>query len=45
MWTLNLIEEKKLLILRMSDTLTLNELSDILKSIYIENDGKIAFYN
>jgi hypothetical protein len=45
MWTLNLIEEKKLLILRMSDTLTLNELSDILKAIYMENDGKIAFYN
>ena len=45
MWTLNLIEEKKLLILKISKTLTLNELSDILKAIYIENDGKIAFYN
>ena len=45
MWTLNLIEEKKLLILKISDTLTLNELSDMLKAIYIENDGKIAFYN
>ena len=45
MWTLNINEEKKLLILRISDTLTLNELSDILKAIYIENDAKIAFYN
>ena len=45
MWTLNINEEKKLLILRISDTLTLNELSDILRSIYLENDGKIAFYN
>jgi len=45
MWSLKINEEKKLLILRMSDTLTLNELSDILKAIYIENDAKIAFYN
>ncbi len=45
MWTLNLIEEKKLLKLKISDTLTLDELSDILEAIYIENDGKIAFYN
>ena len=29
MWTLNINEEKKLLILRISDTLTLDELSDI----------------
>ena len=45
MWTINLNKDKKLLILRLSDTLTLNELSEILKAIYIENDGKIAFYN
>ena len=45
MWSLNINEENKLLKLKISDTLTLNELSDILKAIYIENDGKIAFYN
>jgi hypothetical protein len=44
MWTLNINKEKKLLIFRISGTLTLNELSDILKAIYIENDGKNAFY-
>ena len=45
MWSLNINEKKKLLILRISDTLTLYELLDILKAIYIENEGKIAFYN
>jgi len=45
MWTLNLIEEKKLLILRISDTLTLNELSEYLKEIYDKNDGKFATFN
>jgi hypothetical protein len=45
MWTLNLNKDKKLLKLKISDTLILNELSDILEAIYIENDGKIAFYN
>jgi len=45
MWTINLIEEKKLLKLKISDRLNLDELLDILKAIYIENDGKIAFYN
>jgi hypothetical protein len=45
MWSFNINEEKKLLILKFSDTLTLNELSDILKAIYIENDGENAFYN
>ena len=45
MWSLKINEEKKLLMLRISDTLTLNELSEFLKAIYIENDGKIAFYN
>ena len=43
MWSFNINEEKKLLILKFSDTLTLNELSDILKAIYIENDGENAF--
>jgi hypothetical protein len=45
MWSLNIIEEKKLLILRISDTLTLNELSEFLKEIYDKNDGKFATYN
>jgi hypothetical protein len=45
MWTLNINQENKLLILRISDTLTLDNLSDILKAIYIENDGKNVFYN
>jgi hypothetical protein len=45
MWTLNINEEKKLLILKLSDTLTLNELSEFLKEIYDENDGKFAAFN
>jgi hypothetical protein len=45
MWTLNINEEKKLLILRISDTLTLNDLSEFLKAIYEENEGKFAAYN
>ena len=45
MWTLNINEEKKLLILRISDTLTLNELSEFLKEIYDKNDGKFAAFN
>ena len=45
MWSLNINEEKKLLILRISDTLTLNELSEFLKEIYDKNDGKYATYN
>jgi hypothetical protein len=45
MWTLNINEEKKLLILKLSGRLHLDELSDILKAIYTENDGKIAIYN
>jgi len=45
MWTLNINEEYKLLKLKISDTLTLNELSEILKEIYDKNDGKFAFYN
>jgi hypothetical protein len=45
MWTINLNEEKKLLILKLSDTLTLNELSEYLKEIYDKNDGKFAAFN
>ena len=45
MWTLNINEEKKLLVLKLSDTLTLNELSEFLKEIYDKNDGKFATYN
>ena len=33
MWTLNINEEKRLLILKLSDALTLNELSEFLKDI------------
>ena len=44
MWSFNINEEKKLLILKFSGTLTLNELSDILKAIYLKNDGENAFY-
>ena len=45
MWSLNINEEYKLLNLKISDTLTLNELSEILKEIYDKNDGKFATYN
>ena len=45
MWTLNVNEEKKLLILKLSDTLTLNELSEFLKEIFNKNDGKFAAFN
>ena len=45
MWTLKIDEEKKLLLLKISDTLTLNELSEMLKAIYDENDGKFAVFN
>jgi hypothetical protein len=45
MWSLNINEEKKLLVLKFSDTLTLNELSEFLKEIYDKNDGKFATYN
>ena len=45
MWSFNINKEKKLLILKFSGTLTLNELSDILKAIYLKNDGENAFYN
>ena len=45
MWSLNINEEYKLLKLKISDTLTLNELSEFLKEIYDKNDGKYATYN
>ena len=45
MWTININEEKKLLTLNLSDTLILNELSEILKEIYDNNDGKFAAFN
>ena len=45
MWTINLNEEKKLLVLKLSNTLTLNELSAFLKEIYDKNDGKFAAFN
>ena len=43
-WTLNVNEEKKLLILNLSGTLTLDELSEFLKEIYDENEGKFATF-
>ena len=45
MWTLNINKEKKLLILKLSGTLTLNELSEYLIEIYDKNDGKFAAFN
>ena len=45
MWALNINEETKLLVLKLSDTLTLDELSEILIEIYDNNDGKFAAFN
>ena len=45
MWTLNINEEKRLLTLKLSDVLTLNELSEFLKEIYGKNGGKFAAFN
>ena len=45
MWALNINEETKLLVLKLSDTLTLDELSEFLKEIYDNNDGKFAAFN
>ena len=45
MWTLNINEQKRLLTLKLSDVLTLNELSEFLKEIYDKNDGKFAAFN
>jgi hypothetical protein len=44
MWTLNVNEEKKLLVLNLSGTLTLDELSEFLKEIYDKNEGKFATF-
>ena len=45
MWSLNINEKKKLLILKLSDTLTLDELSEYLKEIYDKDEGKFAEFN
>ncbi len=45
MWALNINEETKLLVLELSDTLTLDELSEFLNEIYDKNDGKFAAFN
>ncbi len=45
MWALNINEETKLLVLKLSDTLTLDELSEFLNEIYDKNDGKFAAFN
>jgi len=45
MWSLKLNEEKKLLIFKISDTLTFSELTEILTAIYLDNAGKYASYN
>ncbi|CAB1084373.1 hypothetical protein D1AOALGA4SA_11898 [Olavius algarvensis Delta 1 endosymbiont] len=45
MWALNINEETRLLVLKLSDTLTLDELSEFLKEIYDKNDGKFAAFN
>ena len=45
MWSLNINKKKKLLILKLSDTLTLDELSEYLKEIYDKYEGKFAAFN
>jgi hypothetical protein len=45
MWSLNINEEKKLIILQISDTLTLIELSEFLTEVYDKNDGKFATFD
>ena len=45
MWTLDVNKDKKLLILKLSDTLTLNELSEYLKEIFDKDDGKFAAFD
>jgi hypothetical protein len=45
MWSLKIYEEMKLLAFRVSDTLTLDELTEILNAIYLENDGKFVSFN
>ena len=45
MWKMTKDDNNKLLKIKISDTLNLDELSDILKAIYMENDGKNSNYN
>ena len=45
MWTIDTNKDKKLLILKLSETLTLDELSEYLKEIYDKDDGKFALFN
>jgi hypothetical protein len=45
MWSLNINEGKKLIILQISDTLTLIELSEFLTEVYDKNDGKFATFD
>lgn len=45
MWALNVNEEKNLLLLKISETLTFDELSEFLKAIYDKDDGKFAAFN
>jgi hypothetical protein len=45
MWALNVNEEKNLLLLKISETLTFDELSEFLIEIYDKNDGKFATFN
>jgi len=45
MWSLNVNEDQKLIILKLSETLTLNELSEFLIEVYDKNDGKFAAFD
>src|SRR5210317_1862443 len=45
MWKMTKDDNNKLLKLKISDKLNFDELSDILKAIYTENDGKNSNYN
>ena len=45
MWKLNVNEDQKLIILKLSDTLTLNELSEFLIEVYDKNDGKFVAFD
>ena len=45
MWTLNINEDQRLLILKLSDIFTLNDLLEILHEIFDKNDGKFAVFN